>query len=170
MGLSEIDDVNVIANASAVGRRVIGAENFDVRFLAERNFQNIGDDVRLLPVVFAEFLTATGGIEVPEANISETVLPVIPTQNALEHELRFAVGINRLFRQVLGNWHFFRNTKNRTGGRENKFSDTSLNAGFQEIDAVGDVVAEILTRIGHAFRYKRVGGKVHDGFRSDFFH
>ena len=39
-----------------------------------------------------------------------------------------------------------------------------MNAGFEEIDTVGNVVAEIFRGIRHAFRYERVGSKMHDRF------
>jgi hypothetical protein len=43
MRIRQIDDVNVVANASAVGRVIIRPEKFDVFFLSQRHFQNIRD-------------------------------------------------------------------------------------------------------------------------------
>ena len=56
MGAREIEDVDVVANAGAVGRFVVGAEDFDVRLLAERDFEDIRDEVRLDAVIFAEIV------------------------------------------------------------------------------------------------------------------
>ena len=43
MRIRQIDDVDVIANAGAVGRIVIGPENFDMFLVSQRHFQNIRD-------------------------------------------------------------------------------------------------------------------------------
>ena len=40
----KIEDVNVIANAGAIRRLVIGAVNFDVRLLAERDLQHVRNE------------------------------------------------------------------------------------------------------------------------------
>src|ERR1039458_5105668 len=41
MRLGQVEDVNVIADAGAVGRGIIGAVNFAVRLLAEGHLQNV---------------------------------------------------------------------------------------------------------------------------------
>ena len=43
----EIKDVDVIANAGAVRRLVVGAVDFDVILLAEGDFEDVRDEVRL---------------------------------------------------------------------------------------------------------------------------
>ena len=167
VGLGKIHDVNVVADARAVGRRIVGAKDLNARFLAERDFEDIGDDVRFLPVMFAKFLGASGGVKIPEANIGQAVLPVIPIKNALEHQLGFAVRIDGLFRLVFSDRHMLRYTKDGAGGGEDEFADAGLNATFEEIDAIGNVVAKILTGIGHAFRHERIGRKVHHSIRTN---
>ena len=54
MGLGEIDDVDVVADAAAVGRRVVGAVDLDRLLLAEGDLEDIRDQVGLDAVVFAE--------------------------------------------------------------------------------------------------------------------
>ena len=50
----KIDNVDVIANAGAVRRLIIGAVNFHVRLLAERDFEHIRNQMRFDPMVLAE--------------------------------------------------------------------------------------------------------------------
>src|SRR5439155_13995436 len=54
--LREVQDVDVVTDASAVGCRVIRAVNLDARRLAERHFEDIRDEVRLQAMMLAEFL------------------------------------------------------------------------------------------------------------------
>ena len=56
VGLCEVEDVDVVAYAGAIGRFVIGAVDFDMVFLAECDLEDIRDQVGLDAVVFAEFL------------------------------------------------------------------------------------------------------------------
>ena len=51
----KIDNVNVIADAGAIRRVVIGPVNFDVRLLAERNFEHVRNEMGFDAMVFAEF-------------------------------------------------------------------------------------------------------------------
>jgi len=52
--LGNIHDVDVIANARAIRRFVIGAEDLDVRSLTEGDFEHVGNEVRFDPMIFAE--------------------------------------------------------------------------------------------------------------------
>lgn len=54
MSVSEIDDVDVVAQARAVRRRIVIAEDRDVIALAERDLQDQWDEVRLRVVVLAD--------------------------------------------------------------------------------------------------------------------
>ena len=50
----QVIDVDVVADAGAVGRRVVGAEDLDVRALAERGLEDERDQVRFGVVVLAD--------------------------------------------------------------------------------------------------------------------
>jgi len=45
VGIGDVQDVNVIAHAGAVGGGVVGAENFDVRNDAEGSVENLRNEV-----------------------------------------------------------------------------------------------------------------------------
>ena len=52
--LGQVVDVDVVADAGAVRRRVVGAEDLDVRPLPERHLEDERDQVRLRVVVLAD--------------------------------------------------------------------------------------------------------------------
>ena len=89
--LREIDDVDVIANAGAVGRRIIGAVNFALRRLAERDFEHVRDQMRFDAMMFAKFLARAGGVEITERDEFQSVNLVIP----FEHLSRTSTSIRR---------------------------------------------------------------------------
>ena len=54
VGLRQVVDVDVVADARPVGRRVVGAEHLDGRAAAQRGLEDERDQVRLGVVVLAE--------------------------------------------------------------------------------------------------------------------
>ena len=62
----KIDNVDVVANARTVGRLIIGAENFYVRLLTERDFEHVGNQMCLKPVIFPKFAGRSGGVEITQ--------------------------------------------------------------------------------------------------------
>ena len=54
VSVGQIDNVDVIANAGAVGRFVIRPENFEMRFLSQRDLEHIWNQMRFEAVIFAE--------------------------------------------------------------------------------------------------------------------
>src|SRR5437868_13749846 len=112
--------MNVIPNAGAVGRVVVGPINFDVGLLAERDSEDIRNQMGLDPVLFSEFLRGAGSVEITQRNKSQAVDLSVPTQDFFEGEFGFAVRIDRVFRQRLVDWEPLWRTKNRAGRRENE--------------------------------------------------
>ena len=53
MRFSQINNVNIIADARAIGRGIVFAKDVDMRGLPQRHAQNIRDDVRFRRVIFA---------------------------------------------------------------------------------------------------------------------
>ena len=62
----EIDNVDVVANAGAVRRLIIGAVNFQVRFLTERDFEHVWNQMGLDPMIFAKIPRCTGRVEITQ--------------------------------------------------------------------------------------------------------
>ena len=93
---------------------------------------------------------------------------VVPVEDLLEHELRLAVGVDRLLGQALVHGDFFRGAVGGAGGGEDEFLDARIDGGVEEVDASGDVIAEIFRGVGHRLGDEGVGGEVHDGFGLGF--
>src|SRR5438552_18780577 len=107
--------------------------------------------------MFAEVARAAGRVEIPETDRSQPVELAVPLEEPLEHELGFSIRTDWFLRHFFCDGHGFRYAEDCAGGGEHKIADTGMNAGFEEIDTVGNVVAEIFRGIRHAFRYERVG-------------
>ena len=84
-------------------------------------------------------------------------------EDFLEHQLGFAVGIDRALRQILRHRHPVGRAVGGAGGAEDEFLHAAFHGGIGELERVDDVVVKILFRVGHGFADERVGGEVHDG-------
>ena len=75
MGGGQVVDVDVIADAGAVGRGVVGAEDVDRLALAESDLQDQRDEMRFGVVVLADRAVGrgTGGVEVAQRGVAEAV-------------------------------------------------------------------------------------------------
>src|SRR5438128_8657153 len=94
MSVGQIDDVDVIANAGAVRRVVISPENFDMLFLSQRDLEHVWNQMRFVAVILAEFFRCPGSIKIAERNKLETVNGIVPAENFLKGQFRFAIGID----------------------------------------------------------------------------
>ena len=117
----EVVDVDEIADAGAVGRGVFVAVDLRLLLLAERDLDDVGDEVGLDAVILAEFLARAGGVEVAQVDVHQAVDLVVPVEDLLEHQLRLAVGIDRLLRQPLVHRHLLRRAVGGAGGGEDEF-------------------------------------------------
>ena len=97
VGGGQVVDVDVVADAGAVGRGVVGAEDVDRLALAERDLQDERDEVRFGVVVFADRAVGggAGGVEVAEGGVAEAVGVRVVGQRVLDDQLGEAVGIDR---------------------------------------------------------------------------
>src|SRR5947208_16520253 len=73
----QINDVNVIADTRAVGRRVIHAKNLAARRLAERDPEHVRNQVRLEAMMLAEPFACASGVEIAKGDKLQTVNPLI---------------------------------------------------------------------------------------------
>src|SRR5205085_8633956 len=99
MRAGEIQDVDVVADASAVRRIVIRAVNFHVRVFSERDLQHVRDEVSLNAMFFAEIFRGARGVEITQRDEAELVNLVVPAQDFFESQLRFTVRIDRTLRR-----------------------------------------------------------------------
>ena len=75
MGISQVVDVNVVTNASAIRRWVIVTKDSDALSLPESGLQYDWNQVALRVVIFAQITVraGAGGVKVPQYRVCETV-------------------------------------------------------------------------------------------------
>ena len=163
VGVGDVVNMDVVADASAIGSRIVGAENGDRAGRTESGTQYIGDEVRFGLMAFGVPVPRPGGVEVAEDGIPESMNLTKPFQHDLALQLGLAVGIDGELRRVFANGYGLRHAKNGAGGRENEASDAMTEAGFEKSKRCGGVVAEIERRVLHGFGDFGESGEVHDG-------
>lgn len=92
--ISNIEDVDVIADAGSVGRGIVRAENIDVREIAGGGVKDARDEMSFDAVILTAFLGGTGSIEITKHGILQASIGAIVRENPFEYELGFAVGID----------------------------------------------------------------------------
>ena len=70
VGSRNIQDVNVVADACAVGGRIVIAKDFDVRRSTLHGLQDPRDQMRFVAVRFSAVARGTGYIEIAQRNIT----------------------------------------------------------------------------------------------------
>src|SRR6185369_8333581 len=95
VGLGKIDDMNVIPDAGAVRRWVIGSVNLTSLRLTQRDFEHVGNQVRFYAVMLTELHGGSCRIEITKGNKLQPVDLLVPAQHALEDKFRFPVRIDR---------------------------------------------------------------------------
>ncbi len=121
MGIGDVEDVDVIADAGAVGRGVIGAEDFELRNDAESGVENFRDEMGLDAMGFAALGGSAGGVEITESGVVEAGVGAIVGEDFFEAEFGFAVGIDGIFGVVFGDGDGVRFAVGGRGGREDEF-------------------------------------------------
>ena len=136
-----------------------------VRLLAERDLQHVRNQMRLDAMMFAEFFARAGGVEITEGDELQFVNLLIPDEHFLEHQLGFAVRIDRALRQIFRHRHAVRRAVGRAGGAEDEFFHAAFHGGVGELERVDEVVVKIFFRVRHGFADERAGGEMQDGVR-----
>ena len=167
VSLGEVQYVDVVAYARAIGRGVVGAKNIHRLALAESDLEDVGDEVRLDSVILSKCLRCPSRIEVTEGREGEFVNLVIPLEDGLKHEFGLTVRIDGFLRERFIQRHAVRNAKSGAGRGKDEFFNPELDDHVQEVDSRADVVAEILGGIGHRLADQRVGGEMHHGVGLD---
>lgn len=159
----EVDDVDEVADAGAVGCGVLVAIDGDFFGLAERNFEDIGDEVGFDAVVFAKFFGGAGGVKVSQGNVVDAVNFFVPLEDLFKDEFGVAVGIDRFLRQTFVHRNFFRNSIGGAGGGEDDFFAAGVDHAVEEIDAADDVDLVVEGGVFHGFGDERFACEVDNG-------
>jgi len=162
MRLGEIGDMDIVADAGAVRRRVVRAEDGERRAAAEggadRQRHQVGFGVVILADPAARI--SAGGVEVAQAGRAQAMDAVGPEQPLLDHQLAFAIGIGRRERGVLVDRDAGRVAEQRRGRGEDEAEAAGLHRGIGDGEAVRQVVRAIAQRVAHALADQRERGEV----------
>lgn len=173
VGIGDIEDVDVIANAGAVGGGVIGTEDFELRDEAESGVENFGDEMGFDAMGFAALCGGAGGVEIAESGVVKTGVGAVVGENFFEAELGFAVRVDGIFGMVFGDGNGVRFAICGGSGGEDQFFDIVASHGVEEIDAGGDVGGVEGAGLANGLGDQSFAGEVHDRIyfvlREDFF-
>jgi len=139
VGIGDIEDVDVVADAGAVGRGVVRAEDFDVGNNALSGIENFRNEMGFDAMMFAAIGGGAGGVEIAESGVLEASVGTVVRENFFEAEFGFAVGVDGIFGMIFGDGDGVRFAVGGSGGRENEFFYAVASYGVEKIDACGDV-------------------------------
>src|SRR5258705_892760 len=164
MSLGQIIDVNVVSYTGTVRSWIIGSKNpqWCRRVAGRGQRERYQMCLRIVDLDNLPTLIRSGGVEVPQGGIAQTVCAIVSLKRMFKEQLADPVRIDRLPRRILLNWNGCWRTVNGAGRGENKSLDATVNAGIQERQRILDVVAEILARIHSRLAHIGVSGEMDD--------
>jgi len=139
VGIGDVQDVDVITHAGAVGGGVVGAENFEVWDDAEGSVENFGDEVGFDAMGLAAFGGGAGGVEIAKSSVVEAGVGAVVGEDFFEAQFGFAVGVDGILGMIFGDGDSVGFAVGGSGRGKDKFFYTVASDGVQEIDAGGDV-------------------------------
>jgi len=163
MGLRDVEDVDVIADAGAVGSGIVVAKNGDVGGAGLDSLQNQGNEMRFMAAGFAAIAGGAGDVEITEGDVIQAGVTAIVGEDVFKGELGFAVGIDGQFGMVLGDGDDVGLAVDGAGGREDEVLDAMAKHGVDEEDAAGDVGDVERAGVVDGFFYEGFAGEVHYG-------
>src|SRR5260370_5636783 len=176
MGIGDIEDVDVIADAGSVGRGVVSTKDIDVRQCTSGGIKNARNEMSFHAMMFAALLGGAGSVEIAEADVIESSVELVIGENLFERKLGFSVLIDRRFPMVFGNGNDFRLTVSGSSGRGNEFFHAVARDRIEQIHAASHVGGIENTGLANGFGHESFGDEVHhgvnlvlpeDGFKSE---
>ena len=161
--LRQVADVDVVADAGAIGGGVVIAEDLDAFALAQGHLQRQRDEMRLGMMILAALGRGASGVEVAQRGIAQAVHAVEPVEQALQDVLRFAVGAARHDAFCLRDGDALRVVEEIGRRGEDEPLRAVSHGVLQQIQTVGDVIPQIFEGQRHGFADEGVGGEMHDG-------
>ena len=164
VGVGEVEHVHVVADAGAVGRVVVVAEDDRGLPLLE-TVQHDRDQVHHGRV--RELGPAgAGDVEVAQGDGAHAVGALGVGQHPLPHVLGRAVGVDGLRGEVLGDEVDVRYAVDRGGGGEDHVAHPGARAGREHVGETRDVVVPVHLGVLDGLPDLLVGGEVDDGVRA----
>src|SRR5258708_8019866 len=139
VGIGDVQHMNVIANASAIGSGIVRSEDIHVRDAAGSSIQNAGDEVSFHAMMLAAFLRSASSIKIAERRVREPGVELIVRENLFEYELGFSVRIDGRLAMVFRDGNDFRFAIGGPGGRNHNFFYRIAGDGVEQVHATRDV-------------------------------
>lgn len=166
VGVRDIQDVNVIANASAIRRGVVRTEDFDVGDEAHGGVENLGDEMGFDTMSFAALRGGASSVEIAKSGELQRGVGAVVGEDFFKTELGFSVRIDGIFGMIFGDRHGVRLTVGGGGGGENEFSHGVAGHRVEEVHTTGDVGSVKGAGFADRLADESFAGKMHD--RVDF--
>src|SRR5260370_7379667 len=160
VGMSDVEEVEVIEKGSAIGSRGVRSEDVDMRDDAGGSVQYPRDEMSFDAMMLAALLRSSCGVEIAERNVLETGVELIVRENLFEHELRFSVRIDGRLAMIFGNGNDFRFAIGGRGGRKNKSFYAAAGNGVGQGQPAGDDGGVGNTRHTYRVGDQGLGGEV----------
>jgi len=109
MGFRQVGDMDVVPDRGAVGSRVVGPEELNLRLAIQRSHQQTGDEVRFAGTVVLSYPPAgigAGGVEIAQRDIRKTMGVVVGGQGFLEGQLGIPIRVGGQLGMFLGDGDF----------------------------------------------------------------
>jgi hypothetical protein len=174
MGVGQIADVDVVADAGAVVGGVVVAEDLDGGAAAEGYVEDERNEMRLGFVGFASVDDSAAGcadfggagyVEIPKRGGAQAVNPVKPAKHVFDEELGFAVGVGGAKGCGFGDRNGFRFAVDGGCGAENNALRAGCEDGFEQGESGSCVVAEVDFGVFHRFASFDECGEVQDAVK-----
>ena len=157
--------MDVIADRGAVRRVEIAAEDRELIAFVIGAFQRQRDHVRFAGMALAGLAVAVcaSGVEIAQRDRADAMCLVEVAEDALHHQFRHAVGIDRVLRMRLVDRLAGCVSKSGTGRGEDEIAGAMLAHRFEEVERRERVVAVVDRRFTDGFGDERRAGKVRHG-------
>jgi hypothetical protein len=164
MAFDEIHDVNVVAHAGAVGRRIVVAKNTQLPAFACRHLGHVGQEVVRNAIRFLADQAAgvrADGIEIAQARDSPLLIGLRQVgQNVFDHQLAGAVGVGRRAREIFPDGHRRRVAIDRRRGAEDQRFHRAFGHHFAEADRAADIAVVVTQGLSDRFSDRFQAGEM----------
>src|SRR6266436_8560378 len=159
--IGNIEHMDVIADAGAVRRGIVSAEDIDMGQSTAGGIENPGDEMSFHAMMLAAFLGCSGSVEITETHIFESGVELVIGQNLFEHELGFAIRIDGRLPMVFRYGNDFGLAISGCRGRKDEFFYAVAGDSIKQAHPTGHVRGVENTRLAYGFGDQGLGGEVH---------
>src|ERR1700687_1786111 len=161
--IGDIEHVYVVADAGAVRRGIVSAEDIDMGQSSVGGIEDTGNEMSFHAMMLAAFLGGSGSVEIAEGHILESGGDLVIRQNLLEHELGFTIRIDGRLPMVFGDGNDFGFAISGCSEEKMNFFYAVARDRIEQVHATGHVRGVKNTRLGYGFGDQGLGGEVHHG-------